>query len=187
MSPALHCCAPTDTVERALASMRQHQVHRMPVVDGDGRLTGMLSMADLLLATKRIETKQRQPLADAIIETLSIVRKPRVEPPLPTQPSAPATTAGKVMGSSPAKATPTAPLNLPPTTIPAATKPAATKPAASKPAASKPAATKSTQPTSGTTPTGTTPTTGATGSKSTGNTAPGQGAKPTTPPPTKRK
>ena len=105
MSRALHCCAPTDTVERALTTMRQHQVHRMPVVDGDGRLTGMLAVADLLQATKRVDSKQRQPLTDAIVETLAVVRKPRVEAPLPNAASAPATSAASVMSTSPAKAT----------------------------------------------------------------------------------
>ena len=38
MSTGLHCCAPTDPLEAALATMRIHQVHRLPVVDGEGRL-----------------------------------------------------------------------------------------------------------------------------------------------------
>lgn len=168
MSRALHCCAPTDTVERALATMRQHQVHRMPVVDGDGRLTGMLAVADLLQATKRVDTKARQPLADAIVDTLATVRKPRVEAPLPAPTSAPTSSAASVMSSAPTKSTAAAPGTTTPAKAPAAA-PQATAAAPSKSAA----------PVAGTTPSGT-----PTASSPT----PGQASKPgSSPQPPKKK
>jgi CBS domain-containing protein len=158
MSRSLHCCAPTDTVERALATMRQHQVHRMPVVDGDGRLTGMLAVADLLQATKRADTKQRQPLADAIVETLTIVRKPRVEAPLPAPATTPGTRAASVMSDAPAKAATPAPVATPvatattaakaPTVTPATTASTPSKTAA--PAGTHPSTTAPATPTAGT-------------------------------------
>jgi CBS domain-containing protein len=166
MSRAMHCCAPTDTVERALTTMRQHQVHRMPVVDGDGRLTGILAVTDLLQATKRIDAKLRQPLADAIVDTLAIVRKPRVEAPLPAPTSAPTTSAASMMSNAPAKS------------AAAATAPKAQAPAAAT--TSTPNATTGTPARSGGSTTSGSPTTGAPGTA--------QGSKPTSPPqPPKKK
>lgn len=124
MSRDLHCCAPSDTLERALATMRQHQVHRMPVVDGEGRLVGMLAIADVLQATQRVEPKQRQPLADALVDTLAAVRRPRIEAPLPSAPVTATPSAASVLKGAQATLTPVAP---PATPAPMATT-APTKP-----------------------------------------------------------
>jgi len=45
-------CRPEDDVHAALATMRQARVRRVPVVGIGGALVGLLSMNDLLLATK---------------------------------------------------------------------------------------------------------------------------------------
>lgn len=45
-SPAVCCGTGTDTTEVA-EMMAQHQVRRVPVVDGDDRLVGMVAQADL--------------------------------------------------------------------------------------------------------------------------------------------
>jgi len=163
MSRAMHCCAPTDTVERALATMRQHQVHRMPVVDGDGRLTGMLAVADLLQASKRVDAKLRQPLADAIVDTLATVRKPRVEAPLPAPTSAPNTSAASVMSNATAQSKAAAP------GMTAPQKASAAAPHATTTAPSKPATPGAGTPAAGTTPSGT---------PTASSPAPGQGSKP---------
>jgi CBS domain-containing protein len=77
MSRDLCCCTPGDTLEGALAAMQSRQVHRMPVVDGEGRLVGMLSLADVLRASQASAAKERAPLVEAIFTTLSVVRAPR--------------------------------------------------------------------------------------------------------------
>jgi CBS domain-containing protein len=47
MSKASHVCRPSDTVERVAEVMREHQVRRVPIVEPDGRLLGIVSLADL--------------------------------------------------------------------------------------------------------------------------------------------
>ncbi len=41
--------APADDVAKALAAMRDHQVHRLPVIDEHGALVGIVSMNDIVL------------------------------------------------------------------------------------------------------------------------------------------
>ena len=45
---ALYTCSTTDTIEDALAVMKDKKVRRLPVVDKDGRLAGMLSIDDII-------------------------------------------------------------------------------------------------------------------------------------------
>jgi len=50
---ALHdvwTCAPDDDVQAALDMMSQHRVRRLPAVEANGRLVGIVSMNDILLA-----------------------------------------------------------------------------------------------------------------------------------------
>jgi CBS domain-containing protein len=41
-------CRPDEDVQNALDRMAQHQVRRIPVVDGKGRVVGIISQADVL-------------------------------------------------------------------------------------------------------------------------------------------
>lgn len=49
---ALRTCRPDEDVEDALAHMREGRVRRLPVVDAESRLVGMLSMTDAVLYTE---------------------------------------------------------------------------------------------------------------------------------------
>jgi len=40
-------CRPEDPIDNAMDRMRQHQVRRIPVVDGKNRVVGIISQADL--------------------------------------------------------------------------------------------------------------------------------------------
>ncbi len=79
MSRRLHGCGPEDDVEKALETMRTCQVRRLPVVDADGTLQGMLSLADVVIYATRSDDPLRPAVAaEAIVETLrGIVRRPR--------------------------------------------------------------------------------------------------------------
>jgi CBS domain-containing protein len=43
----LYCCAPTDDIDDALRIMRQAQVRRLPIIDEEEKLVGIISMDDL--------------------------------------------------------------------------------------------------------------------------------------------
>jgi CBS domain-containing protein len=79
---------PVDTVE---AHMRQAQVRRVPVVDGDGRLKGIVSMNDLVRHAHRSGARKGDGLnGDRIVQTLAAICQPRAA--APSKRSAPART-----------------------------------------------------------------------------------------------
>lgn len=49
MSEDLVTCKPEDDVQKAADLMKEHQVRRIPVVDDQGRLVGMIAQADIAL------------------------------------------------------------------------------------------------------------------------------------------
>ncbi|HUU35757.1 MAG TPA: CBS domain-containing protein, partial [Vicinamibacterales bacterium] len=73
MSADVHACLPDDPVRDALALMKKHQIHRVPVVDPYGRLQGVLSMNDIARA---VGTKGA-PTAAAVVATLAGICAPR--------------------------------------------------------------------------------------------------------------
>ena len=52
MSRSVCCCKPADRLETAEELMRTHQVRRLPVMDDQGRLVGILSLGDLARQAK---------------------------------------------------------------------------------------------------------------------------------------
>ena len=53
MSPGILYCYADDTVEAVLDNMGGQQIRRLPVVDADKRLVGVVSLGDLALSGKR--------------------------------------------------------------------------------------------------------------------------------------
>jgi CBS domain-containing protein len=47
MSPDVQCCTTDDDVEDVLRDMGEQQIRRLPVVDDDQRLVGIVSLGDL--------------------------------------------------------------------------------------------------------------------------------------------
>jgi CBS domain-containing protein len=49
---AVHACHPNDDVKSAIKTMQSEKVLRLPVVDVDGRLQGIISMNDIMIQTE---------------------------------------------------------------------------------------------------------------------------------------
>ena len=78
MSKEVFRCRPEDTTEKARAIMREHRVRRLPVVDGEGRLLGILSLSDIAGEAARAAVGKRKETSFAEVgETLEAVSKPR--------------------------------------------------------------------------------------------------------------
>ena len=78
MSRDLHACAPEQSVAEAEDLMRLEQIRRMPVVDADGKLIGILSLADV--AREAVQQKRRphgELLDEEVTTTLAAVSEPR--------------------------------------------------------------------------------------------------------------
>jgi CBS domain-containing protein len=69
MSKEVHCCAPSDSLIAAEEQMRSQQVRRLPVLDGDSRLVGMVS--------RHVGRKGRAVSAEEITVTLAAVSRAR--------------------------------------------------------------------------------------------------------------
>jgi CBS domain-containing protein len=65
----IHTTQPEETVEKALATMKAFQVRRLPVIGADGTLKGVISMNDIVLASRQ---KEGPAMAD-VISTLAAV------------------------------------------------------------------------------------------------------------------
>ena len=66
MASNLAVCRAEDDLEQALNLMSERQVRRMPVVDGSGRILGIIAQADV--ATRLNRDKQTGELVEAISE-----------------------------------------------------------------------------------------------------------------------
>lgn len=79
MSKELWTCRRGDDVADAEAVMREHQVRRLPVVDEDGRLEGILSLGDIALEAAR-EAKAKPKKTDVgyadVAQTLGDISVP---------------------------------------------------------------------------------------------------------------
>ena len=65
-------CRDTEDVDRAVKLMADHQVRRMPIVDGDGRLVGIIAQADV--ATRVNRDQKTGELVEAISEPHTVRR-----------------------------------------------------------------------------------------------------------------
>jgi CBS domain-containing protein len=88
-APAVTCSA-DDDLPTALATLRAYAVRRLPVVDAGGRLEGMLSLDEIVLAVhKLVHEEGLGPLQAQLLDTLqAIVRPAAVLAPAPKHPVA---------------------------------------------------------------------------------------------------
>lgn len=78
MARNVYACRAEDSVAAAERVMRAKQVRRLPVVDADDRLIGILSVSDLALEVARENGhKKREVTAKEVSETLAAVSNPR--------------------------------------------------------------------------------------------------------------
>lgn len=131
MARAVRTCKPDDPVASAQATLQQHQLHRLPVVDARGVVVGMLTANDLL---RLAQTRPAAIDAATMLKTLAAITAPRraTLAPAASATSAPAAAAvpsakaAATAGTPPSNATPVptpVPIPAPAATIlPVATK-----------------------------------------------------------------
>jgi CBS domain-containing protein len=78
MSKQIHTCSPDDTLTAAEAVMKAEQVRRLPVVDAQHRLVGILSLNDIArhAAHERRGRGKRAIAADEVVQTLGAICEP---------------------------------------------------------------------------------------------------------------
>jgi CBS domain-containing protein len=78
MSSQLVTCAPDAPIEKAEILMARHQIRRLPVVDFDERLVGIVSLGDLAQALRHVGRRDdANRSAHALEDTLAAVSQPR--------------------------------------------------------------------------------------------------------------
>lgn len=78
MSHGVSSCHPNDRVELALKILQTNQLHRLPVVEGDDHLAGIISLADIAREARRERGRTSPEVTDAeVAETLEAVCAPR--------------------------------------------------------------------------------------------------------------
>jgi CBS domain-containing protein len=79
MSKEVFSCRPDDDIATAEKLMREKQLHRLPVVDVEGKLVGLISQYDIAReAAREAETRRPRQVADAeITQLVASVRAPR--------------------------------------------------------------------------------------------------------------
>jgi CBS domain-containing protein len=72
MSRDLQSCGPDDSVATAEKMMRTYQIRRIPILDRERRLLGVLSLADIVRATERKRGRTKREVApEEIAATLA--------------------------------------------------------------------------------------------------------------------
>jgi len=78
MTRTLICCLPEDEMQKALDLMRENQVRRIPVVDQQGTLQGIVSMADFLHRAD-VPSKETHETLKKVSEPSDISSQPRAQ------------------------------------------------------------------------------------------------------------
>jgi CBS domain-containing protein len=91
MSRSLSTCSPDDELVQAEDIMRANQVRRLPVVDDNGVLVGLLSLGDVARYVRQHSRANTSLAQQRLAETLAAICEPRfhsIPPPPPSSPSA---------------------------------------------------------------------------------------------------
>ena len=76
ISGKVYACAPDDDIKDALETMQSAQLRRLPVVDNDGRLHGILSINDVVLHSAKGRGKKHVSHRD-VMATLKVLSEHR--------------------------------------------------------------------------------------------------------------
>ena len=72
-------CRPDDDVHEALRAMRKHQVRRVPVVDVDSKLTGIVCLDEIVLHAEKADNKKHGTISyEDVVNTMKAVCEHRV-------------------------------------------------------------------------------------------------------------
>jgi len=72
ISGKAYTCAPSDPIRKALDVMRANRVRRLPVVDAQGALTGVLSLNDVVLHA-RTQGRETGPEREELLRTYEAI------------------------------------------------------------------------------------------------------------------
>jgi CBS domain-containing protein len=78
MAKGIVSCRAQDPVETVEAQLQKHQLHRLPVLDDNGRLVGIVSLADIVRSAAA-ERGKRAAGTEDVVRTLAAVCRPRME------------------------------------------------------------------------------------------------------------
>jgi CBS domain-containing protein len=80
MSGEAFTCSADESLNDVFSRLAARQVRRLPVVDGAGKLVGMLSLNDLARACLRVGTdRERRRLETTFVEALASICEPRAQ------------------------------------------------------------------------------------------------------------
>lgn len=77
MSRDPQSCGPDDDVREVEKVMKEHQVRRVPIIDGDGSLVGIVAQADLALDDGAVDDREVGEIVEQISESGRKVRAGR--------------------------------------------------------------------------------------------------------------
>jgi CBS domain-containing protein len=78
MANEVYSCLPDDTIAEAEEIMRAHRVRRLPVIDLDGRLIGLISLNDIAREAVREQTRRsKDATPERVGTTLAAICQPR--------------------------------------------------------------------------------------------------------------
>ena len=81
MGGTLKSCSPGDDASAALKKMHDEQLRRLPVVDGEGKLVGIISLNDIILHSKRGKSKKGAHVSHGeVMDTLKALSQHRTPP-----------------------------------------------------------------------------------------------------------
>ena len=69
MTTPIRACLSDDSVSDVLAMMKDFRIRRVPVIDANGRLQGVISLNDIVLAA----TGKRGPRASEVVSTMAAI------------------------------------------------------------------------------------------------------------------